>query len=280
MDEWMLKINKNQVKYIIDINNFNKKIRNFKFGRKIYSKEFKISNTIFRIEVFPTNDKEYCKNYVSIYLVNRSNWRVKLNATFSVQAEAENINRVPEFINSNVFLQDIDSRRDNETGIPDFIEHERCKIEDLLNANNGLTIQIDVELLEEEVLASQDLTKNETKEKLTEIADSVIDTRDKVEDVYELIGIQTDRIEALHTTVGRQTGGLQQTQIQVEEMKSEIREIRSMFTTLLSRVGGGKAAWPGWSMSTQRQQFPQCPVCLEPARPPMRLKQCGQVLIK
>jgi len=47
-------------------------------------------------------------------------------------------------------------------GFWEFIPHHRCARNDLLTADGQLELMIDVELLEEEVLSSKDLTTTET----------------------------------------------------------------------------------------------------------------------
>ena len=43
-DEWLLKISENCIKYVIDIDNFDKKIKTFRPGREIHSKKLKLDD--------------------------------------------------------------------------------------------------------------------------------------------------------------------------------------------------------------------------------------------
>eukprot|EP00091_Calanus_sinicus_P013634 TRINITY_DN30232_c0_g1_i1.p1 TRINITY_DN30232_c0_g1~~TRINITY_DN30232_c0_g1_i1.p1 ORF type:complete len:117 (-),score=26.19 TRINITY_DN30232_c0_g1_i1:170-496(-) len=52
-DEWYLKTQDNCIKYIMDIRNFDRKVKTFRVGREIHSKRFKIGSATFNIEIFP-----------------------------------------------------------------------------------------------------------------------------------------------------------------------------------------------------------------------------------
>ena len=80
-DEWQLKTGKNCIKYIIDIDKFDKKIKTFRPGREIHSKNFKIGRSTFGIDIYPAGKTSDNIGSVSIFLMNRSDWRVKAKAT-------------------------------------------------------------------------------------------------------------------------------------------------------------------------------------------------------
>lgn len=228
-DEWQLKINENSIKYIIDISNFDKKIKTFRTGREIYSKDFKIGRSTVRVKIFPGGDYAENKSYVSAFLQNRSTWRIKAKATFSIHNS--NVERnAEEYFKS-----------DDYWGFSQLIPHDRCKRTDLLASDGVLTLQVDVELLEEEVIATRDLTHENAIEKL----------------------------ENLEQTVCRMKETIQEMDI---KNQSQTNELKSMISSLSLRFPDASQQ-PKPSM--QQEQL-ECPVCMEVARPPMRLKQCGQ----
>ena len=65
--EWHLK-RENGIKYWIDINGFSKKMR-WPAGKAIHSKEFKISESIFRVAIYPNGNTSNEKAYVSVCLL-------------------------------------------------------------------------------------------------------------------------------------------------------------------------------------------------------------------
>merc|ERR550519_2167499 len=83
--EWQLQTKDNSVKYIIDVDNFDKKVQNFRIGREIYSKIFKIASSQFQISIYPSGDSNEERNYVSVFLRNKSSWRVKATVEYSIQ---------------------------------------------------------------------------------------------------------------------------------------------------------------------------------------------------
>ena len=84
-DEWQLKTSENSIKYTIDIDKFDKKIKSFRNGREIHSKNFKLGRSTFCIQIYPTGQSVKSKGFVSLYIKNRSLWRVKVKATISIE---------------------------------------------------------------------------------------------------------------------------------------------------------------------------------------------------
>jgi len=233
-DEWQLKINENSIKYIIDINNFDKKIKTFRTGREIYSKDFKIGRSTTRVQIYPRGDSAKNKNYVSAFLQNRSTWRIKAKAKFSIH------NSNVELSTEENYFQG-DGSADDTWGFPQLIPHARCKRTDLLTSNGTLTLQVDVELLEEEVIAARDLTHENAIEKLEHLEQTVFHMKETIQ----------------KTNTNNQ---------------SQINELKNMIRSLSLRLPD-TSYQPKPSMQLEQLE---CPVCMEVARPPMRLKQCGQ----
>ena len=53
IEEWQLKTGENSIKYIIDIEKFDKKVKTFRTGKSICSKKFKVGGSTFSISIYP-----------------------------------------------------------------------------------------------------------------------------------------------------------------------------------------------------------------------------------
>ena len=139
--EWHLK-RENGIKYWIQIRNFTKKM-NWRSGKEVYSRRFKISESVFRIDVYPNGISAKEKGHVSVYLCNESNWRVKLSdVTFAVVGHK----RICE---SDYY------QAEGSWGLDQFVSHEQIEDEGLLDEDGEFTLEIDVQLQEEEGVASR-----------------------------------------------------------------------------------------------------------------------------
>jgi len=141
-NEWHLK-RENGIKYWIDIPDFNKKM-NWQCGKEIYSRKFKISESVFSISVYPNGSSSEHKGYVSVYLRNESSWRVRCSdITFKVG-------------NHERTMHDDYYQADGSWGLPDFVSHDKIRKANILQKEEKrLTLEVDIELLEEEVAASR-----------------------------------------------------------------------------------------------------------------------------
>jgi len=255
--EWLLKTKDNCIKYIIDIDNFDKKIKNYRIGREIHSKKFKISSSTFQISIYPSGENNENRNHVAVFLRNKSPWRVKAGATFSVQ------NTNVSFSLRQSYFQRGDEGYDSDAswGYNQFVPHKRCVRDNCLSGDNHgtFTLQVDVELVEEEVPIYRDLIKTDTMTKLENLEDMLNNQKVKIEDQKVLIGDQNRRIGNLQLKVDN---------LQVSN-KIELLEIKNMIKGLTTS--------PRLTVA-QPSKLPQleCPICLEVVRKPMRLKQCGQ----
>eukprot|EP00092_Neocalanus_flemingeri_P095990 GFUD01122169.1.p1 GENE.GFUD01122169.1~~GFUD01122169.1.p1 ORF type:complete len:158 (-),score=37.62 GFUD01122169.1:5-478(-) len=140
-NEWQIKTKENDIKYVIGIKNFDKKIKTFRSGREIHSKIFKICSSAFKVIIYPGGDEEN-EDYVSVFLHNMNPWRVRAIYEFSLQDKYFSVNQGEKyFANYGGY------------GEPQFIPHSSCTRDDLLSEDGVLSLQVDVELLEEEVVA-------------------------------------------------------------------------------------------------------------------------------
>jgi len=135
--EWHLK-RENGIKYCIEVYNFKKKM-NWPCGKEVYSRKFKISESVFRIEINPNGLSSKEKGYVSLYLRNESSWRVRCSdITIKVGHHEDTI----------------DGRyyQANEAwGVNKLVAHE--EIESLIDGDGTFTLEVDMSIWEEEVAA-------------------------------------------------------------------------------------------------------------------------------
>ena len=131
----------NGIKYWIDIRDFSKKT-NWPCGKEIYSRRFKVSDSVFRIDIYPNGNSSEETGHVSVYLHNKSSWEVKCSVTFAVKRHSHR----------ETFAGDIENGQGK--GLPKFVSHEDVR-RNLLNGDGGLTLEVDVKLLEEEVTAAR-----------------------------------------------------------------------------------------------------------------------------
>ena len=132
----------NGIKYWIDIRDFKKKT-SWRCGKEIYSRTFKISESVFSISLFPNGSRREKKGHVSVILQNKSSWKVKCAVTFTVKRHVKTTTGYIE--------------KDRGWGFDGFMSHEEMDEEDLLNEDGGLTLEVDIGMLEEEVTASRRL---------------------------------------------------------------------------------------------------------------------------
>ena len=82
----------NGIKYWIDIRDFKKKT-SWRCGKEIYSRTFKISESVFSISLFPNGSRREKKGHVSVILQNKSSWKAKCAVTFTVKPRVGSILR-------------------------------------------------------------------------------------------------------------------------------------------------------------------------------------------
>jgi len=157
LSEWISKVSENESMYVVEIKNFDRKMKTFFAGREICSKEFKIGSTTLCIEIIPKEDENWSdaedysdsdsdverENYVGVFIRNLSDWRIKGKVTFRLRySEYEK-----QLREASIFGGD---RR----GWYKFISHSRC-VDELYYDN--FILQVDIKLLEEEVPSSRNL---------------------------------------------------------------------------------------------------------------------------
>ena len=231
--EYMIKQGDNSIKYDILINTFHKKIKTFKIGREIYSRVFRIGESKFQIEIYPNGNTKEHKGNVSVFLANKSDWRVKLKVTFSL---------VHDIFHGEQTLEHCYDPG-NSYGWPAFVGHKDCTYNDLDEGTFRLQATITVQ--DEEVTAERDMTGMN-------------------EGVKQALDSQTARLSSEVDVVKEEM------RVMKKEHDRELAAIRRGIEELKLSVQVNAAP-----RQESRRQF-ECPMCTEEARPPMRLKQCGE----
>ena len=160
-DEWHLK-RENGIKYWVDIRDFNNKM-NWRCGKEIYSRKFKISRSVFSVFINPNGNSSKEKGPVSVYLRNDSSWSVRLSdVSFKVRDHVQTSCGRYYHIGE-------------KCGLPLFVSHKEIEYKSLIDEYGRFRLEVNVELLEEEVLRTRPVDnegddlqglKNEIKEEL------------------------------------------------------------------------------------------------------------------
>lgn len=220
--EWHLK-RKNGIKYWIDIHGFNRKM-NWRFGREVYSRKFKISESVFRVEIYPNGNASEHKGHVSVFLYNESSWRVRISdVTFKV-GDCEQTLAARYF------------QANESWGLPLFVSHDQIEQSDLLDNENRFTLEVDIELLEEEVEASRPVDSE---------GDVLLSLKNEISTIKEDLKSQSTAMKDMKEEFSQQ-------------LNKGLNELKNM-------IGG-----------LRRPAGVKCPVCMEEVRTPMRLRQCGE----
>jgi len=187
-DEWFLKTQDNCIKYIMDIKSFDRKVKTFRVGREIHSKRFKIGSATFQVEIYPGGSED--GDWVGIFLRNLSNWRVQAKCRFSIP------NTDFEYDLGKDYYQ-----RNGNWGTDRCFHWTRCTTDDLLTRGGVLTLQADIEILEEEVHPDRDLTLD-----------------DATEDLRKTVNFQTSQINLLQEKMDK-------SETQTKELKEMVKEL-------------------------------------------------------
>ena len=256
--EYMIKKSDNSIRYDILINTFHKKIKTFKIGREIYSRVFRVGESKFQIEIYPSGNTKEDKGNVSVFLRNKSDWKLKLKATYRLGHLDYDSDYDFDYSSSGEEAIEKYFDADESFGWPTLIAHQQCNYDNLRDGT--FEIQVTITVLEEEVTAQRDMTgMNEgVKEALDRQTTKLSSEVDVVtEDVRELKANMMDIKEELQTMKRQQDRDM-------AAIKCGIGELRLSIT----QINAAPAV-------ESRGRF-ECPMCTEEARPPMRLKQCGE----
>ena len=249
--EYMLKQGDNSIKYEILIKDFHKKIKTFKIGRQIHSRIFKIGECRFQINIYPGGNCKEDKGKVGVFLHNQSSWGVKLNFTVERKNADDSecsLHEIPCYLEHSFDAYE-------SYGWGAFLDHGECTYHNL--DEGKLKLHATITILNEEVTAQRDMTGTRAIDALSNEVDLVETKVDEVnEEVHELRADTKDIKEELRSMKRHHDNELAAIQRDMREMK------------LAMEANSRSAAMP-------RRQF-ECPMCTEEAKPPMRLKQCGE----
>jgi len=137
--EWVLKTGENSIEYVVEVSDFEKKMKTFRAGRAIWSKEFKVGRTVFDILIYPHGQNQENSDTVGVFVHNNSDWDVIAEVTFKVQNWK--IDRMERFIGNGV-------------GWGGYIE-QRC-VKYLLEDDGNFQLEVCIKLDCEEVLPQHD----------------------------------------------------------------------------------------------------------------------------
>ena len=190
--EWILKTGETKLSYTVDIPNCEEVIRKYRNGQCIQTKEFKISNSKFRliIEPVPACDEEKDdeeNNFVAIYLENMNNWRVKYKVQFKVQTR--NFYRTRNDYKKTVGPSSLGSQA--KDGARNFVPHAMIRKKpakkNVLTKDGALELQADIELLGEEVNSSRENAINNDSELNNLIYSQHFFVKEEIEEVKNTI---------------------------------------------------------------------------------------------
>lgn len=161
-NEWQQDASQNFTKYLLYIDNFDKKIKTFPAGREISSKCFKVGRSSFQVVIFPGGEHSHDSSHASLSLKNRSSWRVKVRSKVSIL----NTSLVKEITEESI------PGTEDVWSIPQFLPHNRCSRNDLLN-NGVLAVEVSVEVLEEEALKTGEVSVMDTAERFARLENTM-----------------------------------------------------------------------------------------------------------
>jgi len=221
--EWILKTEENCLKYMIEAQDFDM-IRD-----TIYSKDFIISSSTFRVQI--------CPRKYNVYLENRSDWCVRAKYKFS-------INHTDFKTDWNEDYFEKKYHTNSTWGCRDIFSETRSERDDLLSTNGTLKLQIDIELTREELHGTTD--KN------------------------------SEQIESLNRKVNDQTQQIQLLKDDFRDMESQSRKDTTELKNMIENLAALFIQKGQDQKDVVSDIVVECPVCMEVAKSPMRLKQCGQ----
>ena len=205
--EWHLK-RENGIKYWIDINGFSKKKR-WPAGKAIYSREFKISESIFRVMIYPNGNTSDDKAYVSVFLENRSDWRVRCFASLIVKHHMLDLD--------DDYYQAAGSHKCS-WGLVKFVSHVEIEDKSLLD-NERFTLEVDVTLLEEEVISTRPVER---------AGDTLRSVKSDVFAVKEELESQKKEMEKLKKELSsKMSFGETESRRRHDELKQELQALKA-----------------------------------------------------
>jgi len=257
--EWKFIENGPEIKYRMKIFGFAKKLRTWAPGREVWSQTFQVGDSRFSLEIFPNGSEKKNKGNISVGLRNRNDWDVSAEMNFRIGGiDGKNVER-------NGFL------------IPANCSHlwpKVCLHREL--ADNSLTddgciiLTAYISVTVEEVTARRNTT-----DLLEESKEEVGDLKSEVADIKADIKTLISKTENGRKDIKKI---LPETKCEIESLKSEMCDLKNQMKSLVSKLEDmGKHA-----KGVSKIPCPECPVCFEEMKPPVRIIQCksGHLICK
>jgi len=235
-NDWIQNISHNKVRYFVLIDDFLKKMREYSMYEDITSEPFMINKSRFAVNIVPNGDGE--EDYVSVFLVNLNDWRVCLKYEFSVPQTTYN-NAAEK-----VLFSSYNNNQESSWGRIKFLPHNQSS--KWLTNDSLLKIVVDVELLCEEMQLRNDKALNIN-------SDLQIEKPGSSDEEPKSCGSEMN-----------------------QELVKEVENLKSMVSKLSSSVEQLTEIVLDQKSDTLRIEWPECPICQERIKKPMRLKQCGK----
>jgi len=237
-NDWIQNISHNKVRKFVFIDDFKKKMQEYSMNEKITSEPFTINKSRFVVYIFPNGLGHAAEGHVTVLLSNLSDWRVCVRYKISVPETTYEGGRRGKKIFSV-------RNKNNAYGRVKFLPHSRRS--KWLPNGSLLKIVVDVELLCEEFKSKNDkiLTLQPTDFQIEEAENSL----------DELMSCGSAKNQ---------------------ELVKEVDNLKSMTSKLTSSVEQLTEIVMEKKGDTMRINWPECPICHERIKKPMRLKQCGQ----
>ena len=154
---------------VIDIKDFRQKLAETQYGESVSTEKFYINRSKFSLIILIAGDTKKSEDYISLYMVNHSDWMVRFASTVSVKNEVFMKSPISYSRGSPIYPNDQSNPNKNVYSSPFWwykcVPHSRCIIGDLLSKDGTLTIEVRLEILTEKIPMEEEdeLTKKMTK---------------------------------------------------------------------------------------------------------------------
>ena len=253
-DTWVLHKDWDKATITFEIINFAAAVAANKKGQAIWSKDCTIGGSQFGIKVYPSGKNDAAKNHVSIYTMNHSAHKVAYNHSITVgdvKKSGENNEHV---------------EGKGGKGWTNFLEREE------VGAN--LLVVVDITLLREEVGGAERGVVSRTflKETVKEVLEDV--NEEQEEKHKDLKNKMADNHEDLKNEI---KNNKREQAVNHEDMKNEMKKMKTEQadkTGLEELKVEMKKMKQEMALARGPVKIPECVICLDELRPPLRIVQC------
>ena len=245
-EEWKIIRDDRMLEYFIKISGFENKMQTWRPGREVWSKVFCHGESEFCMNIYPNGNEKKNKGFISVFLINRNDWDVKVDITFHIGKQRKD----------GYFKILANSSR----GWPQFCKHREILAETALDDEGKLTTTMLLADIWEEVICDGKVTK-----KLLE------ESKEEVEDLKSDITLLKKEMKSLNskTESGKKDikKMLPETQNELACLRSEVADLRDDMKTLISQF----KSLGNTSNRVSTIPCPECPICFEEMKPPMHI---------